>query len=621
MTFPIPTSTRPMKHSSQDPLHLRVCIVVPYDLADMAGGVKHHAVQLARMLRRQGHHVTVLGASSQKTTAPNTVGIGGIVNVPSNGSDNRMALMASAFTIRKFFRENKFDVVHIHEPPIPSISYWTAWLTPGIPKIGTFHAFGEAPPLALRLIQYVGAALQFRFLDHAIAVSNPAARFVSHTWKRPLPIVPNGIPTDLFTPTLRPAQAHSARRLLAIGRLSDQRKGIATIIEAFQRLRARNSAWTLDVVGEDVSSTRLPRMDGLTYYPPLPLKALIERYRECDIFTAPSTGQESFGIVLLEAMAIGKPIVCSDIDGYRHVADPAGAVFVPPRDPLALAEALDNLWADGLRRRAMSAFNLGYVRRFDWASVAHSVTREYLVTIENHRARHGLAPIGLLDTWQAGAPSIELLPPRRADRVGEEVSSPRNKPSAADGGERGRTPRIWSTLRRSRVRGPSSRCGSSPRCSWPAWSRFVARKMDIASSLREAVTAASRASAHGCLAAGLSFSMLALSKAGVLAHLLVAGRSNPNAGDALVHDRIHGHVPRRPDAGWRGACEFGGCEAVTAHPLAALGSDRRFREGLRRGLDGACGHATRRGSLPSQPSLSLACVWRSRSFWRSSSPW
>jgi phosphatidylinositol alpha-mannosyltransferase len=385
------------------PLSLRVCIVVPYDLADKAGGVKHHAVQLARVLRTQGHRVTVLGASSMTTDDPHTVGIGGIVNVPSNGSDNRMALMASPSEVRRFFRERPFDVVHVHEPPIPAISYWTAWLTPGVPKMGTFHAYSESPPLGLRMFQQLGAAVQYSFFDHAIAVSPPAAQFARSAWKRPLPIVPNGIPIDVFTPSLRAAapRASHERRLLAVGRLSDTRKGIATMIEAFKILRSRDESWVLDVVGENLTNGNLPQVPGLTYHPPLPLKDLIERYRACDVFCAPSTGQESFGIVLLEAMATGKPIVCSDIAGYRHVADPAGAAFVKPNDPLALADTLDGLIVDEPRRRAMAAFNLAYVRRFDWQQVTRDVVREYLVTIENHRVRSGLAPLGLLGSWPA----------------------------------------------------------------------------------------------------------------------------------------------------------------------------------------------------------------------------
>jgi len=400
---------------------LRICIVVPYDLADAAGGVKHHAVQLARLLRRDGHSVVILGASSKKIDDPHVSGIGGIVNIPSNGSDNKLALFASPFRMRKFFRENKFDVIHVHEPPVPSLSYWTAWLTPGVPKMGTFHAFQESPPLGLRILAQLTRAIQYPFLDHAVAVSQPAARWASHAWKRPLPIVPNGIPVDVFTPGLRPAQSRNERRILAIGRLSDERKGIATILEAYARLRANDARWKLDVVGENPSSPKLPRMDGLTYHPPLPLRELVDRYRDCDVFTAPSTGQESFGIVLLEAMATGKPIVCSDIEGYRQVADPAGAVLVPPRDVTALAVALESLMSDEPRRRAMSAFNLAHVRQYDWQAVARAVVDQYLVTIENHRVRRGQAPLGLLEGWVDRSDTIPALPAARPSDSGEHV--------------------------------------------------------------------------------------------------------------------------------------------------------------------------------------------------------
>ena len=389
-----------MKHLLSDvPLSLRVCIVVPYDLTDRAGGVKHHAFQLARLLRQQGHKATILGASSVETLEPHTFGIGGIVNVPSNGSDNRMALFASRSRIKSFFREHTFDVVHIHEPPIPSISYWTAWLTPGIPKMSTFHAFAESPPLGLRALLRLAGAIQYSSFDHAVAVSPSAARFARIAWGRPLEIVPNGIPIDLFTPSLLEAAPGPTRRLLAIGRLADARKGIATMIEAFRMLKARDERWSLDVVGEDGTAPNAVTIPGLTYYPPQQLSALIERYRKCDIFVAPSTSQESFGIVLLEAMATGKPIVCSDIEGYRHVADPRGTVFVPPRDPRALADALDAVMADEPRRRAMAAFNLAYVRRFDWSLVTKSVVRQYLITIENYRIRRGLPTLGLLQRW------------------------------------------------------------------------------------------------------------------------------------------------------------------------------------------------------------------------------
>jgi phosphatidylinositol alpha-mannosyltransferase len=370
--------------------HLRVCVVVPYDLAD-AGGVKHHAVQLGRVLREEGHDVTVLGPSSQPSDDAGQVVMGNVINIPSNGSDNRMALFGVRKRLKLFLSEHAFDIIHVHEPPIPSLSYWISWMTPEVPKMATFHAFSEAPSLGIRALQHLAGWLLYSCFDHAIAVSPPAARHAKRAWRRPLPVVPNGIPLRLFSPTPRQVSKQSSRRILSIGKLSDERKGIATMIEAFKLLRAKDSSCTLDLVGDGPGLPGLPPIEGLRYYPSLPLRELAERYRACDVFAAPSTGQESFGIVLLEAMAAGKPIVCSDIEGYRYVARSSGASFVAPHDPVALAQAIRGLLDDEPRRRMMSGFNLSYVRSFDWPAISRDIVREYRTTIENHRTRHGSA--------------------------------------------------------------------------------------------------------------------------------------------------------------------------------------------------------------------------------------
>jgi phosphatidylinositol alpha-mannosyltransferase len=393
---------------------LRICVVVPYDLAD-AGGVKHHAVQLARALREQGHEVTLLGPSSQPSSDPKQVVTDSIVSVPSNGSDNRVALFGVRKKLKRFLEENTFDLIHVHEPPIPSLSYWISWLTPHVPKMATFHAFSESPSLGIRALQHVVASILYPHFDHAVAVSPPAARHAKRTWSRPLPVIPNGIPLQIFAPSLRQAPRRSTRRILSIGKLSDERKGIATMVEAFKLLRAEDLSCTLDLIGDGPGRPGLPSVEGLRFYAPMPLGELVERYRACDVFVAPSTGQESFGIVLLEAMAAGKPIVCSDIEGYRHVARPEGASFVPPRNPVALANAIRAILEDEQRRRTISAFNLRHVRRYDWSVVARDVVREYQVTIENHRIRRGLSVPGVAADFVTTSEPRSIVSPRHSE--------------------------------------------------------------------------------------------------------------------------------------------------------------------------------------------------------------
>jgi phosphatidylinositol alpha-mannosyltransferase len=400
-----------MHSSSKSPL--RVCIVVPYDLSER-GGVKHHAFEVANALREGGDHVSIVGPATEDPELPDVMSFGGIVNVRSNNSDNRMALFVSPWKLRKFFREGNFDVIHVHEPPIPSLPYWTAWVTPGIAKICTFHAFNETPSWGIHFGQKVCQLLSERFYDHSLTVSQAAHRHASYAWNKPLTIVPNGVATDVFVPGA-PRAAESGRagrtgqplRLLFVGRISDERKGFRYMLEAYEQLLARGVAVTLDVVGERAGGPPPPALPGLTYHGSVSRSELVRRFQECDLYVAPSTGSESFGIVLLEAMATGAPLVCTSIEGYRAVAHADGAVLVPPRSSAAIVTAVEQLAADPARRVAMGAVNLEHVKSFAWSVVASRVREEYLVAIDN-RARRGAARRPVLAPSSHAA--LELAP-------------------------------------------------------------------------------------------------------------------------------------------------------------------------------------------------------------------
>jgi phosphatidylinositol alpha-mannosyltransferase len=358
---------------------LRVGIVVPYDLGIAGGGVKHHALQLARALRELGDEVTVLAPTSTPVDDAHVVGFSGVVNVASNGGDNRMALLVSPWRVRRALAERRFDVLHVHEPLVPALTYWATWCSPGVPKVATFHAYAERPPLQLRAGQRLFGLTMYSQFTRAIAVSRAAARYASIAWRRGLTIIGNGVDGDVFSPaaTARSSlpEAPRAPRLLFVGARADPRKGWPHLLEAYRRLRARGVAVTLDVVGH---GPPLPRVEGMTVHGAASLSELVRRYREADVVVAPSTGQESFGIVLLEAMACARPIVCSDIDGYREVVDARGARLVPPRDPDALAGALEGLVADAPARAAMGAHNRRRALDSHWRAIAPRVREVYL---------------------------------------------------------------------------------------------------------------------------------------------------------------------------------------------------------------------------------------------------
>jgi phosphatidylinositol alpha-mannosyltransferase len=369
---------------------LRVCMVAPYDLA-ARGGVKHHIVGLAKALRARGDSVTILGPASQPVHEEGVVTTGGIISLESNGSANEMPLFASPFETLNFFQNQPFDVIHIHEPSIPSLAYWATWLTPGIPKLCTFHAYADAPPLLLRIGQKFFGALQFPFYARGLAVSQAAAEYAARAWKRPLSIVPNGVDPELFSPGAETEPRPRALRLLFVGRLGDTRKGWRVMLDAYQRLLANGANVRLDVVGDESGLPALPALPGLRAHGPLALSALVERYRACDLFVAPSLSQESFGIVLLEAMATGRAIICSDIRGYREVAKPEGAAFVRPNDPALLASTITALALDPARRAAMQAFNLASVSAYRWPALAERVREHYLAAMASARRSRSLA--------------------------------------------------------------------------------------------------------------------------------------------------------------------------------------------------------------------------------------
>jgi len=414
-----------MPHSLLQRRPLRVCVVVPYDLCER-GGVKHHVLEVASALRKSGDHVSIVGPATVDPELPGVTSFGGIVNIRSNASDNRMALFVSPWKLRRFFREGAFDVIHVHEPPIPSLPYWAAWLTPGVAKVATFHAYNETPSAGIRFGQRVCQLLVERFYDHTIAVSEAARRHASYAWRHAMSIVPNGVSVDVFSPRDLTARASTDSgkpvRLLFVGRLSDERKGLRYMLDAYRTLQARGVQVTLDIVGEQAGAPVPPALPGLTYHGPVPRSELVRLYQECDIYVAPSTGQESFGIVLLEGMATGAPVICSDIEGYRAVASKDGTVLVPPRDADALATAIADLAASPERRARMGAINVEHVKPYDWSRVATRVRDEYLVTLDKQAARRGarvllpsLAPVPRAlpaAPGELGAPPAvrELLP-------------------------------------------------------------------------------------------------------------------------------------------------------------------------------------------------------------------
>jgi phosphatidylinositol alpha-mannosyltransferase len=277
-------------------------------------------------------------------------------------------------------------------------------------RVATFHSYCEQEPRWSRFFRRHLGRLQLARFDRAIAVSPPASEFARAVWTRALALIPNGVDTAVFSPRTA-ARDGDGLRLLFVGHWHNPRKGLPTLLDAVVRLRARGVPVALHVIGDGAARDPVP---GVRYHPAISdERRLAEHYRAADVFVAPSLGRESFGIVLLEAMACGRPIVCSDIEGYRSVVPPSGARWVPPADPTALADALGEVAADPARRARMAALNRRAALAFDWSRIAGRVRDEYLAALEGRglrrfRARAGSCP------WPCGREGNDAPPaPRR----------------------------------------------------------------------------------------------------------------------------------------------------------------------------------------------------------------
>jgi phosphatidylinositol alpha-mannosyltransferase len=365
-------------------------MVVPYDLAE-EGGVKRHAMQLAVSLRRLGDEVDVIGpCSDDSVLGEHTYGFKGIVNIPANGSDNRLGIFVRPHKVWRLVRERKYDVVHVHEPLQPSLNYYAVWSAArSAARVATFHAVMEHESTALLRARQFWGAIAFPSYDRGIAVSPAAAEYARVVFGKSLAIIPNGIRTELYQPV--PPTPSDALRMLFVGHWRDARKGLPALLDACAKLRERGVPWTLDVVGD---GGHLPRVDlpGVTYHGPVRSeKAIAERYRQCDVFVSPAIAGESFGIVLLEAMAAARAIVCSDLPGFKFAVgsgDDSGARFVPPGSGDRLAAALAELAADPGARLRLGAANRERVQMFEWDRLVAQVRDEYFAALAS-RGRVG----------------------------------------------------------------------------------------------------------------------------------------------------------------------------------------------------------------------------------------
>ena len=361
---------------------MKIGIVSPYAFP-RPGGANEHIRETYEQLKLLGHEVRIITAPwGDDPAAQDVIRIGRAIAVPYNGSIGRVTLsLRLEWLVERMLTRERFDVVHHHEPLVPFLSLQILD-SATCPQVATFHAFGD-----FSLSYWLGRPIGQRYmrrLDARIAVSSAAKHFVSRYFPGEYRIIPNGVDVDFYgsarpLPEFRDGKVN----ILFMGRL-EPRKGAAYLLEAYAALKASHPATRLIVAGRGPLLGSLRRkvasrgIDDVFFAGRVSDVEKARLYKTADIFCAPSTGRESFGIVLLEAMAAGRAIVASDIHGYKKVVQRnVTGLLVEPKDPDALCRAMAELIADPALRESLGQAGARRARDFDWAHVTRQLVGVY----------------------------------------------------------------------------------------------------------------------------------------------------------------------------------------------------------------------------------------------------
>jgi phosphatidyl-myo-inositol alpha-mannosyltransferase len=361
---------------------VRVGIVCPYSW-DVPGGVQYHVRDLSEVLRSRGHEVSVLAPADDDTPLPPyVVPAGRAVPVPYNGSVARVNFgPLSATRVRRWLREGHFDVLHIHEPATPSLSLLACWAATG-PIVATFHTSNLRSRAMIAASPFLEPALEK--IGARVAVSEDARRTVVEHVGGDAVLIPNGVFVDRFAAAEpNPAWRGDEGTVGFIGRLDEARKGLPTLLSAMEQVVAERPGVRLLVAGrgdaeeavEDLPAEVRARVTFLGTVSEADKARLL---RTVDVYVAPNLGGESFGVILVEAMSAGAPVLASDLDAFGRVLDDGRVgVLFPAGDVAALSRSLLRLLGDDELRAGLRAGAEAWVRRFDWATVADELLAVY----------------------------------------------------------------------------------------------------------------------------------------------------------------------------------------------------------------------------------------------------
>ncbi len=367
---------------------MKIALVSPYDFV-YPGGVVNHILSLSEQFIRMGHDVRIIAPASRDVDSANEnfVQIGKARPIPLPGTTIRIAVsLRLQKRIKEVLAREKFDIIHLHEPFMPMLCSAVLRFS-DTTNIGTFHAAHGKPGYYWGWpVSAIMLSRRRKKLSGRIAVSRIARDFAAKYVPGEFEVIPNGIDLRHYSTAVAPIDEFCDGKLniLFVGRL-EKRKGLSYLLRAYGRMKREIPDSRLIIVGPGTRAR--PRYErqveennlkDVVFIGRVPQYVLPRYYQTADIFCSPATGQESFGIVLLEAMALGKPVVATSIPGYSTVVtNEKEGLLVPPKRDKELADALIRLAGDAGLRKEMGRRGLATAGEYDWEKVARRVLCYY----------------------------------------------------------------------------------------------------------------------------------------------------------------------------------------------------------------------------------------------------
>jgi phosphatidyl-myo-inositol alpha-mannosyltransferase len=372
---------------------MKIALVSPYDFS-YPGGVCRHISSLEYYFTRMGNVVKIIAPASSPVAGygERFIAIGKPRPIPASDSIARITIsLTLAKKVKEVLEKEKFDIIHLHEPLVPTLCPTVLRLSKSV-NIGTFHATESKPSYrwAKPLLMSGLYKKWFRKLDGRIAVSRPAMEYVNKYYPCSYDIIPNGIELDHFKPDLEPLAEFMDGKinLLFVGRM-EKRKGLEYLLKAYRIIKPDCPDCRLIIVGPGTRSREKyeklvaeSELKDVVFAGNVDYKILPRYYKTADVFCAPATGRESFGIILLEAMATGTPVIASCISGYASVmTHEQEGLLVPPKQEVPLAQAIARLMKDPALRHQLGEKGIQTSSIYGWESVSRKVMDCYTKTL------------------------------------------------------------------------------------------------------------------------------------------------------------------------------------------------------------------------------------------------